>query len=51
MSFYLFEMKAKVEHECIVKRLKYKIYSVIYTYLLRDAYYLWKVYKKYLYKK
>ena len=25
MSFFLFKMKAKVEHECIVKRLKYTI--------------------------
>lgn len=33
MSFYLFEIKADVEYECIVKRLKYKIESLIYTYV------------------
>ena len=33
MSFYLFEMKAEVECECIVKRLEYKIESLIYIYI------------------
>lgn len=51
MSFYLLKIKAKVERECIVKRLRYtiKIYSLIYIYSLTDAYHIsGRLYKKWI---